>query len=84
MDKTTGRPKGYGFCEYQDPETAASAVRNLATRELHGRVLRVDSSANAKLQQKQDEEIAAGGGMCMCVPVDFECLAFQGYSISDM
>ena len=33
---------GYGFCEYQDQETALSAMRNLNTRELHGRNLRVD------------------------------------------
>lgn len=33
---------GYGFCEYQDQETALSAMRNLNQRELHGRNLRVD------------------------------------------
>ena len=33
---------GYGFCEYQDTETALSAMRNLNGRELHGRNLRVD------------------------------------------
>jgi len=33
---------GYGFCEYQDQETALSAMRNLNSRELHGRNLRVD------------------------------------------
>ena len=29
-------------CEYQDQETALSAMRNLNQRELHGRNLRVD------------------------------------------
>ncbi|EPQ30451.1 uncharacterized protein PFL1_01977 [Pseudozyma flocculosa PF-1] len=28
-DRDTGKFKGYGFCEFEDPETAASAVRNL-------------------------------------------------------
>ncbi|KAF4739151.1 Cleavage stimulation factor subunit 2, partial [Perkinsus olseni] len=28
-DKVTGRPKGYGFCEYADQETAYAAMRNL-------------------------------------------------------
>jgi len=41
-DRETGKPKGYGFCEYQDTETALSAMRNLNGRELHGRNLRVD------------------------------------------
>jgi len=41
-DRETGKPKGYGFCEYQDQETALSAMRNLNQRELHGRNLRVD------------------------------------------
>ncbi|CAO3607688.1 unnamed protein product [Cunninghamella blakesleeana] len=38
----SGRPKGYGFCEYYDAETAASAVRNLNDYEIGGRQLRVD------------------------------------------
>merc|ERR1712106_199449 len=41
-DRETGKPKGYGFCEYSDQETAMSAMRNLNARELHGRNLRVD------------------------------------------
>jgi len=42
FDKETGKPKGYGFCEFQDAETASSAVRNLNGYELGGRQLRVD------------------------------------------
>ncbi|KAK9454076.1 hypothetical protein V1511DRAFT_502657 [Dipodascopsis uninucleata] len=44
FDKETGRPKGYGFVEYHDAETAASAVRNLNNYELSNRTLRVDFS----------------------------------------
>ncbi|CAG8573994.1 2749_t:CDS:2 [Ambispora leptoticha] len=29
FDRENNRPRGYGFCEYHDAETAASAVRNL-------------------------------------------------------
>ena len=29
FDRDSGKPRGYGFCEYMDPETAASAMRNL-------------------------------------------------------
>ena len=52
----TGKPRGFGFCEYEDAETAMSAVRNLAGRELNGRPLRIDSAANAPM---------AGGGQGM-------------------
>lgn len=46
-DPGTGRPRGFGFCEYEDGETAMSAVRNLAGREVNGRPLRIDSAMNA-------------------------------------
>lgn len=41
-DKMTRQPKGYGFCEYKDPETAYAAMRNLNNVECGGRPLRVD------------------------------------------
>jgi RNA recognition motif-containing protein len=40
-DKDTGKPRGFGFCEYRDGETALSAMRNLNGREINGRPLRV-------------------------------------------
>ncbi|KAG1369892.1 cleavage stimulating factor 64-like [Cocos nucifera] len=36
LDRETGRPKGYGFCEYKDEETALSARRNLQGYEING------------------------------------------------
>lgn len=42
FERETGKPKGYGFCEYLDHETAQSAVRNLNGREVGGRPLRID------------------------------------------
>ena len=46
-DPVTGKSRGFGFCEYEDAETAMSAVRNLTGRELNGRPLRIDSATNA-------------------------------------
>lgn len=48
LDRETGKPKGYGFCEYRDEETALSARRNLQGYEINGRQLRVDFAENEK------------------------------------
>ncbi|KAJ7519896.1 hypothetical protein O6H91_20G059800 [Diphasiastrum complanatum] len=47
-DRETGKPKGYGFCEFRDEETALSARRNLQGYEINGRQLRVDFAENEK------------------------------------
>lgn len=43
-DSDTGRPKGFGFCEFADADAAGSAVRNLNGHDVMGRELRVDYS----------------------------------------
>ncbi|ELR13547.1 cleavage stimulation factor 64kDa subunit, partial [Acanthamoeba castellanii str. Neff] len=40
FDRETGKPKGFGFCEYRDTETAMSAMRNLNGYDINGRALR--------------------------------------------
>ncbi|XP_065838170.1 cleavage stimulation factor subunit 2-like [Oscarella lobularis] len=47
-DRDSGKPKGYGFCEYEDAETAASAIRNINGYPLSGRSLRVDGAASER------------------------------------
>ncbi|KAJ7163184.1 hypothetical protein C8R46DRAFT_903141, partial [Mycena filopes] len=42
FDRETGKPKGYGFCEFDDHQAAASAVRNLNNTNVNGRPLRID------------------------------------------
>lgn len=58
-DRETGKPKGYGFCEYQDQETALSAMRNLNGREFSGRALRVDNAASEKNKEELKSEYKA-------------------------
>lgn len=63
-DRETGKPKGYGFCEYQDQETALSAMRNLNGREFSGRALRVDNAASEKNKEELKSELEFCTGEC--------------------
>ncbi|KAL6513796.1 Cleavage stimulation factor subunit 2 [Orobanche minor] len=49
IDRDTRKPKGYGFCDYKDEETALSARCNLHGYEINGRHLRVDFVENDKM-----------------------------------
>ena len=44
-DRDTGKSKGFGFCEFNEPTAAELAIRNYNGYELAGRPLRVDSAA---------------------------------------
>ncbi|PIK50843.1 Cleavage stimulation factor subunit 2 [Apostichopus japonicus] len=54
-DRDTGKPKGYGFCEYQDEETALSAMRNLNGYDINGRALRVDYATTEKNKEEMKD-----------------------------
>lgn len=58
-DRENGKPKGYGFCEYKDAETALSAMRNLNGYEIGGRSLRVDNACTEKSRMEM-QTIMAG------------------------
>jgi cleavage stimulation factor subunit 2 len=53
FDRNSGKPRGFGFCEYRDADTAQSAIRNLSGRDINGRDLRV-SSAEKETQDDGD------------------------------
>jgi len=57
-DRETGKPKGYGFCEYKDQETALSAMRNLNGFEIAGRTLRVDNACTEKSRMEMQSLMA--------------------------
>ncbi|KAF3638239.1 Cleavage stimulating factor 64 [Capsicum annuum] len=63
IDRETGKPKGFGFCEYKDEETVLSARRNLQGYEINGRQLRVDFAENDKNSDKNRELGRGGPGM---------------------
>lgn len=77
QDPVTGKPRGFGFCEFEDAETAMSACRNLAGRELNGRPLRIDSAMNAP-----GENFRGGCGMwagIRVIPPGWLCLTLAGF-----
>ncbi|KAJ3312993.1 hypothetical protein HDV04_002475 [Boothiomyces sp. JEL0838] len=60
FDKETGRPKGFGFCTFQDAETAASAIRNLNKYAINGRELKVayaDKDNDAPVQKEETMDV---------------------------
>ncbi|KAL5778997.1 hypothetical protein ACOSQ2_009734 [Xanthoceras sorbifolium] len=63
IDRETGKPKGYGFCEYKDEETALSARRNLQGYAINGRQLRVDFAENDKGADRNREQGRGGPGL---------------------
>ncbi|CAJ2500910.1 Uu.00g037630.m01.CDS01 [Anthostomella pinea] len=61
-DRETGRPKGFGFAEYPDADSAASAVRNLNDYEIMGRKLRVDYSTEGRVDGDDSNNSSSGYG----------------------
>jgi len=57
FDRDTGKPKGYGFVEYRDSQTALSAMRNLNGYEINARALRVYFA-----EMEKDQQTGGGGG----------------------
>lgn len=55
FDCESGKPKGYGFCEYKDQETALSAMRNLNGNEIGDRTLRVDNACTEKSRMEMQQ-----------------------------
>mmetsp|Transcript_2167 Transcript_2167/g.5011 ORF Transcript_2167/g.5011 Transcript_2167/m.5011 type:complete len:355 (-) Transcript_2167:59-1123(-) len=58
FDKDTKQPKGYGFCDYCDADTALSAIRNLNEVEFSGRRLRIDLADNTLRSREGTSKLA--------------------------
>lgn len=69
-DRDTGMPKGFGFLEYGDIQTAQSAVRNLQGREINGRKLRIDLASNTNNSGGQPQQRYGQGSGPGAVPAN--------------
>ncbi|KAI8924580.1 hypothetical protein BC831DRAFT_454235 [Entophlyctis helioformis] len=48
LDRETGRSKGFGFVEFEEPKDAESAVEGMKDQDLDGRTIRVDLASGTR------------------------------------
>lgn len=44
MDRMTGRPRGFAFVEFEDPDAVAQAIEKFDGHDLNGRPIRVNAA----------------------------------------
>ncbi|RMZ83179.1 hypothetical protein DV738_g1366, partial [Chaetothyriales sp. CBS 135597] len=62
MNPDTGKPRGYGFADFIDADSAAAAVRNLNGLDIQGRKIRVDWPTGSH-GDKELSHVSGGGAL---------------------
>lgn len=88
------KPKGYGFCTYNDPDTASSAIRNLNRVSINKRELKVhfasdkQSGTNLKPDEVKERDnaeiISLAGGVSHTQVTQGETLLPQTSTVDEM
>ena len=60
-DRATGRPRGFAFVEYTDPEAAATAIEKFNEHELAGRKLRINLAEERRPRAPRPSPGGGGG-----------------------
>ncbi|KAF0720623.1 Aste57867_180 [Aphanomyces stellatus] len=83
-DRDTGKPKGYGFCEYGDGATALSAMRNLNGYEINGRNLRVDFADGGEKQVTDRDRQSGVSGEALIKSIESAIASQSRVALFDM
>ncbi|CAK4085939.1 unnamed protein product [Aphanomyces euteiches] len=83
-DRDTGKPKGYGFCEYSDGATALSAMRNLNGHEVNGRNLRVDFADGGEKQVTERDRSSGVTGEALIKSIESAIASQSRVALYDM
>ncbi|CAN8070689.1 unnamed protein product [Agarophyton chilense] len=55
MDRFTGKSRGFGFIEYEAPDSASQALLKMNGVEIDGRAVRVDRATRRNRQRSREE-----------------------------
>ena len=57
LDNATGKHRGFGFVEYENPEDASEAIFNMNNGELNGRVLTVNLAKPMTVSERSQKAV---------------------------
>jgi len=57
VDRESGLPKGFGFCEFHEEIHARTAINSLDQQEITGRRIKVDSAEGNSNTENQTEDV---------------------------